>query len=123
MGVPLLFRWLAERYPLINRPAAQLPQPEVDNLYLDANGILHKSTHGDAGDAPLDKSLEEMMLDICSYIDLLVQTARPRRLLFSRRWHRHWCKRRVPDGRIPRRGCVTSVLIVGCGGKSGPTAA
>lgn len=50
MGVPNLYRWLSERYPLINRPVDEsMPMPEVDNFYLDANGILHKSTHGDAG--------------------------------------------------------------------------
>ena len=37
MGVPLRYRWLSERYPLINRPASSPPFAEVDNLY----GILH----------------------------------------------------------------------------------
>ena len=46
MGVPLLYRWLSERYPLINRPASSPPFAEVDNLYIDANGILHNATHG-----------------------------------------------------------------------------
>ena len=41
MGVPNLYRWLSERYPLINRPVDEsLPMPECDNFYLDANGIL-----------------------------------------------------------------------------------
>ena len=52
MGVPNLYRWLSERYPMINRPIDEaLGMPEIDNFYLDANGILHKSTHGDAGEA------------------------------------------------------------------------
>ena len=81
--------------------------PEVDNFYLDANGILHKSTHGDAGvhracpprpavllsrrddrltfhagEDPLGGEDGDMFIRMCSYIDTLVQVVRPRRLLY-----------------------------------------
>lgn len=66
MGVPKFYRWLSERYPLINQKigdASLLPEfgtgvrcgalmglsCSADNLYLDMNGILHNATHGDAG--------------------------------------------------------------------------
>ena len=56
MGVPALFRWLSRKYPKIISPvveddvtqeigAAQFSDPnpngELDNLYLDMNGIVH----------------------------------------------------------------------------------
>eukprot|EP00967_Tisochrysis_lutea_P155154 scaffold309911_cov28-Tisochrysis_lutea.AAC.1 len=86
MGVPLLYRWLSERYPLINRSATSLPHAEIDNLYVDANGILHNCTHG--ASKPPDKpdgtppTEADMMIAICSYLDSLVQMVRPARLLY-----------------------------------------
>ena len=38
MGVPRLFRLLAERYPLILRDC-DVTSPEFDHLYLDFNGL------------------------------------------------------------------------------------
>jgi hypothetical protein len=82
MGVPNLYRWLSERYPLINRPVDEtMPMPEIDNLYLDANGILHNATHGDAGESIGGRD-GDMYIRMCSKIDSLVQLARPRRLLY-----------------------------------------
>ena len=83
MGVPNLYRWLSERYPLINRPVDEnMPMPEVDNFYLDANGILHKSSHGDSGEPPLPGDEADVFIRVCSYLDNLVQLVRPRRLLY-----------------------------------------
>ena len=55
--------------------------PDVDNFYLDANGILHKCTHNDAGD-DLGGTEGDMYIRMCSYIDNLVQMVRPKRLLY-----------------------------------------
>ena len=82
MGVPNLYRWLSERYPLINRPVDEtMPMPQVDNFYLDANGILHKSTHGDAGEI-FGGAEGDQFIRMCNYLDTLVQLVRPRRLLY-----------------------------------------
>ena len=81
MGVPNLYRWLSERYPLINRAVSEYDMPDIDNLYLDANGILHKCTHNDAGE-DLGGSEGDMYIRMCSYIDTLVQLTRPKRLLY-----------------------------------------
>eukprot|EP00960_Hanusia_phi_P003664 108646-Hanusia_phi.AAC.1 len=48
-GVPKFFMWLSERYPLINQDViADVHMPEIDNLYLDMNGIIHPCTHGNS---------------------------------------------------------------------------
>ena len=52
MGVPAFFRWLTLRNPSIlvelieNDPEDfESENPEIDNLYLDMNGIIHPCTH------------------------------------------------------------------------------
>jgi len=53
---------------------------EVDNLYLDMNGIVHNCTHPDEKPAP--ETEDEMMLEIFLYIDRIVCMIRPRKVLF-----------------------------------------
>lgn len=40
-GIPKFYRWISERYPLINQPVKVAGVPEMDNFYLDMNGIVH----------------------------------------------------------------------------------
>ena len=50
MGVPKFYRWLSERFPLVNLAIDDVTLlPEFDNLYLDMNGIIHGATHGNEG--------------------------------------------------------------------------
>lgn len=71
-GIPKFYRWLSERYPLVNQPlAATEGAPELDNLYLDMNGIIHNCTHGNDPSSKLTET--EMILRIFNYLDKLVQ--------------------------------------------------
>ncbi|KAK2960855.1 putative 5'-3' exoribonuclease 1 [Blattamonas nauphoetae] len=81
MGIPKLFRWISERYPLILSNADAFGTPDIDNLYLDSNGIIHNATHGNAGVIG-QLSEEDMIAGIFEYIDRLVQIARPKKLLY-----------------------------------------
>jgi 5'-3' exoribonuclease 2 len=52
MGVPAFFKWLCARNPKILLEVAENPDdfaeslnPEIDNLYLDMNGIIHPCSH------------------------------------------------------------------------------
>ena len=82
MGVPKFYRWISERYPLINQPIPKqdkLDIPLFDNLYLDCNGIIHNSIYTEDG-KPL--SYDEMISRVMSYVDKLVSIITPQKLLF-----------------------------------------
>ncbi|KAI5359272.1 putative Zinc finger, CCHC-type, 5-3 exonuclease, 5'-3' exoribonuclease, xrn1, helical [Septoria linicola] len=103
MGVPALFRWLSKKYPKIISAVAEEhaqkvqnpdgsetvipidargPNPngeEMDNLYLDMNGIVHPCSHPE--DRPPPANEEEMMIAIFEYTERVVNMVRPRKLL------------------------------------------
>ncbi|KAI9677301.1 MAG: 5'-3' exoribonuclease 2 [Trizodia sp. TS-e1964] len=98
MGVPALFRWLSQKYPKIVSPVVEespreidgitiptditRPNPngeEMDNLYLDMNGIVHPCSHPE--DRPPPATEEEMMMEVFKYTDRVVNMVRPRKLL------------------------------------------
>ena len=98
MGVPALFRWLSQKYPKIISPVIEErphiidgqeipvdtrgPNPngeEVDNLYLDMNGIVHPCSHPEDRPAPSNEA--EMMMEVFKYTDRVLKMARPRKLL------------------------------------------
>lgn len=64
-GIPKFYRWLSERYPLVNQPIAETNVPEVDNLYLDMNGIIHNCTHGNDPGTKLTET--EMIIKVFNY--------------------------------------------------------
>lgn len=93
MGVPALFRWLSQKYPKIISPVIEdeevegrpfdynspNPNGELDNLYLDMNGIVHPCSHPEHKPAPTTEA--EMMLDVFQYTNRVVNMARPRKVL------------------------------------------
>lgn len=81
-GIPKFYRWLSERYPLLNQKLTLTEgPPEMDNLYLDMNGIIHNCTHANRKDIG-GVTEEDMMLKVFDYLDKLVQIVRPQKLLF-----------------------------------------
>ena len=85
MGIPKFYRWLSERYPLIGQPISNAP--EIDNLYLDMNGIIHTSSHSNTLShliPHLSSSSEssDMCRKVFSYIEMIVQMVKPKKLLY-----------------------------------------
>ncbi|CBZ51991.1 putative 5'-3' exonuclease [Neospora caninum Liverpool] len=80
MGIGRFYRWLSERYPLINEKITQASLPEFDNLYLDMNGILHTCSHGNSG-GMLHESEDAMWVDVFAALDLIISTVNPKKFL------------------------------------------
>mmetsp|Transcript_29498 Transcript_29498/g.57744 ORF Transcript_29498/g.57744 Transcript_29498/m.57744 type:complete len:514 (-) Transcript_29498:566-2107(-) len=78
MGVPKFFRWLSERYPLINQRL--VVNSEFDCFYLDMNGIIHNCSQKEQQDNL--QTEEELFQKIFSYTDHLFRIVRPRKLIY-----------------------------------------
>ena len=78
MGVPKFFRWLSERYPLVNQRV--LEKSQTDCFYLDMNGIIHNSFQKALEESNFGK--EEVFQKIFSYTNHLFRIVRPRKLIY-----------------------------------------
>mmetsp|Transcript_30090 Transcript_30090/g.85884 ORF Transcript_30090/g.85884 Transcript_30090/m.85884 type:complete len:141 (+) Transcript_30090:102-524(+) len=81
MGIPRFYRWLSERYPLINENITAEQIPEFDNLYLDMNGIIHTNSHNNTGGLCV-KEEADVFVEAFKYITRLVHIIRPKKLLY-----------------------------------------
>ncbi|KTB22460.1 5'-3' exoribonuclease 2 [Nakaseomyces glabratus] len=97
MGVPSFFRWLSRKYPKIISPVLEEPQQlvdgvalpidyagpnpngELDNLYLDMNGIVHPCSHPE--NKPPPETEDDMLLAVFEYTNRVLNMARPRKVL------------------------------------------
>ncbi len=94
-----MFRWLANKYPKVTTTVVEEepkqindqevpfdwsgPNPngeELDNLYLDMNGIIHPCCHPE--DKPAPETEDEMYKEIFLYIDRIMSMMRPRKLVY-----------------------------------------
>lgn len=73
-GIPKMFRWLTDQYPNINRRLSEglTPNLQVDNFYLDMNGIIHPCTHGNAEGQIIVLDETAMFKKIFLYVDRYV---------------------------------------------------
>jgi 5'-3' exoribonuclease 2 len=84
MGIPAFFRWLCMRNPSLLLDATdneteseESLNPEIDNLYLDMNGIIHPCCHPQNTGVPLPKDFKDMCYNIFIYIDKIMNIIRP----------------------------------------------
>ena len=75
---PQFYRWLSERYPLINQIISGTTLlPPFDHLYLDMNGIIHHCSHPEGMDVLRGMQERDVMNGIMRYINRIVEIARP----------------------------------------------
>ena len=80
-----MFRWLTDQYPDIinNRLEEGLAEDvEVDNFYLDMNGIIHPATHGNADGELIFLDETAMFKKIFLYVDRLYKLVQPGKTLY-----------------------------------------
>ncbi|GLE03619.1 hypothetical protein PINS_up012521 [Pythium insidiosum] len=85
MGIPRFYRYVSERYPLINQSISDVSLlPEFDCFYLDMNGIIHNCTHTDDADSELNTlGLPAQLHNIFTYMDrLITHIIKPKQLVY-----------------------------------------
>ena len=80
-----MFRWLTDQYPdILNRQLEEgISQDlQVDNFYLDMNGIIHPCTHGNVEGEIVVLDETAMFKKIFLYVDRLYKLVRPSKVLY-----------------------------------------
>jgi 5'-3' exoribonuclease 1 len=83
-GIPKLFRWLLDLYPISVEGLEDqfhAKRLQIDNFYLDMNGIIHTCTHNN-DETMSGLTEQEMFLRIFKYTDQLYKLVNPKKLMY-----------------------------------------
>ena len=83
MGIPKFAYFISTRYPLIRKKIKNVfDVPEVDNLYLDINGVIHNVSRKYFCDASqINETTKKIYLDVCEVVKKMIHLIKPKELL------------------------------------------
>jgi len=83
MGIPRFAYYISNRYPLIIKKIKEDADiPEIDNLYLDINGIIHNVSHNYCCDASqINETTKQIYNEVCEVIKKILHLIKPKELL------------------------------------------
>ena len=83
MGIPKFAYYISTRYPLILKKIIDdVDIPEIDNFYLDVNGIIHNACRNYFCNASqINETTKQIYHEVCEVIKKLVHMIKPKNLL------------------------------------------
>lgn len=83
MGIPKFARFIVTRYPLVLQKLKENPTiHDLDNLYLDVNGIIHMMSHNNSLEKMMsNRTTEDIFYDVVKYIDQVMHLMKPKKFL------------------------------------------
>lgn len=85
MGVHYFYTWITRRYPLFRKRYSTKVMPNVDNFYIDLNGVLYRCAKDDGAifkDILKGKGFDEIFRAVVNYINYIVNHVKPNKRLF-----------------------------------------
>ena len=76
MGIPAFYSWLSQKYRRITRKEI----PQIDNLYVDLNGLIHVACQQLDGSYGGDES--DMLKKLIVYLEKVINATKPTRLIY-----------------------------------------
>ena len=85
MGVHYFYTWITRRYPLFRKTYDPEILPQIDNMFIDLNGVLYRCAKDDSAlfkDILKGKNMEEIFNQIMNYVHFLIRHIRPKKRIF-----------------------------------------
>jgi 5'-3' exoribonuclease 1 len=85
MGVHYFYTWITRRYPLFKKQFSPQVMPNIDNFYIDLNGVLYRCAKDDGAifkDILNGKGFDEIFRAVTNYINYLVNHMKPNKRIF-----------------------------------------